>query len=34
MGLGVTTRGEIVGASPNVSDDPEAWGHTMAEPVE
>ncbi|MEX1109310.1 MAG: peroxidase-related enzyme [Dongiaceae bacterium] len=34
MGLGVTTRGEIVGASPNVSDDPEAWGHTMAEAVE
>lgn len=30
MGLGVSTRGEKVGASPNVSDDADNWSHTMA----
>jgi uncharacterized peroxidase-related enzyme len=30
MGLGVSTRGEQVGASPNISDDPNNWSHTMA----
>ena len=33
MGLGVSTRNEEVGASPNVSDDAANWQHTMAAPT-
>jgi len=28
LGLGVTTKGDIIGLSPNDSDDPENWSHT------
>ena len=27
VGLGVTTEGDIIGLSPNNSDDPDDWGH-------
>jgi uncharacterized protein YciW len=27
LGLGVNTDGDIIGLSPNNSDDPEDWGH-------
>jgi len=27
LGLGVNTEGDIIGLSPNNSDDPEDWGH-------
>ncbi len=30
MGLGVSTRGEVVGMSPNVSDESDSWSHSMA----
>ena len=30
MGLGVSTRGEVVGMSPNVSDGSDNWSHSMA----
>jgi uncharacterized peroxidase-related enzyme len=28
LGLGVTTKGDIIGLSPNDSDDPDNWSHT------
>ena len=28
LGLGVTTTGDILGLSPNQSNDPEDWSHT------
>ena len=28
LGLGVNTEGDIIGLSPNNSDDPDDWGHT------
>lgn len=28
LGLGVTTEGDIIGLSPNNSDDPDNWGHS------
>ena len=27
VGLGVTTEGDVLGLSPNASDDPENWSH-------